>query len=225
MPKEFRIRRGLSTELFDNDGNLKPNAIIELGSWYLCTDTCVVYICVRENDKLALKIVNGNTLDNKFNEVNNTLDEIEDNLEWLKNQKLYQKIESEADLPKDFKAPDFNPNVVYYKVTDVQNKAASLFIFDTKSESYMCTNSVDFSALEAEILQLINTGLTTALETTVPEIVRDTIEAEVPGIVTDFLETELSEVVTEILEIEVPELVTDTLETKILFGGTAKSTL
>lgn len=225
MPKEFRIRRGLSSELFDKDGNLKPNAIIELGSWYLCTDTCVVYICVRENDKLTLKIVNGTTLDKKFNEVDNTLDEIEDNIKWLKNQKLYQKIESEADLPKDFEAPDFNPNIVYYKVTDEQNKFVSLFIFDANAQSYMCTNGVDFSGLESEILQLINTEVATALETIVPELVKETIEAEVTDIVTEFLETELNEAVAEILETEVPGIVTDTLETKIIFGGTANSTL
>lgn len=223
MLENFKVLRGLSSDLFDAQGKLKQNVVLELGSWYLCTDTCIVYICVRENDKLTLKIVNGTTLDNKFNEVNNTLDEIEDNIEWLKNQKLYQKIESEADLPVDFEAPDFNPNIVYYKITNAQNKSASLFIFDTGAESYMCTNSVDFSELESDILQLINTGLATALETTVPEIVRDTIEAEVPGIVTEFLETGISEVVTEILETEVPELVTDTLETRILFGGTANS--
>ena len=221
MPRDFKIRRGLSTELFDEEGNLRSTAIIELGSWYLCTDTCIVYICVRENDKLVLKIVNGTTLDNKFNEVDNTLDEIEDNITWLKNQKLYQKINSEADLPTDFEATDFNPNIVYYIVTDSQNNRVSLFIFDTITESYMCTNKIDFSDLESDILQLIDTKLTTALENKVPEMVTELVEAKVPVVAAELLETEVPDMVTEILETVVPELVTDTLETKIIFGGTA----
>lgn len=58
MITDFKILRGLSTELFDKQGNLIPTLVLELGCWYLCTDTADVFICVRDNEALTLKRIN-----------------------------------------------------------------------------------------------------------------------------------------------------------------------
>lgn len=53
---DFKIRRGLSSELFGADG--LPKVKLEDGSWYLCVDTAKLYICVKEDDTLKLKLIN-----------------------------------------------------------------------------------------------------------------------------------------------------------------------
>lgn len=53
----FKIRRGLSSELFIN-GQINKSLIIEEGCWYLCSDTAELFLGVRANDKLILKKIN-----------------------------------------------------------------------------------------------------------------------------------------------------------------------
>ena len=69
--EDLRVRRGLSTELFQLDSNGKlnyelPNTqlIKEEGCWYLCTDTAELFLCASEKDEqtheevLVLKKIN-----------------------------------------------------------------------------------------------------------------------------------------------------------------------
>lgn len=53
MAKEFIIKKGLSTSLFDEQGNCKiaQSALVENG-WYLTTDTAEVYVALRQADGL-----------------------------------------------------------------------------------------------------------------------------------------------------------------------------
>lgn len=49
----FRIRCGLSTELLDQNGQLKAGVKVDLGCWYLCIDTACVYICIADVNNLG----------------------------------------------------------------------------------------------------------------------------------------------------------------------------
>ena len=57
----FRIRCGLSTELLDQNGQLKAGVKVDLGCWYLCVDTACVYICIADANnpgKAKLELLN-----------------------------------------------------------------------------------------------------------------------------------------------------------------------
>ena len=57
----FRIRCGLSTELLDQNGQLKAGVKVDLGCWYLCIDTACVYICIADAnnpEKAKLELLN-----------------------------------------------------------------------------------------------------------------------------------------------------------------------
>lgn len=54
---DFKIRRGLSTELFI-DGEVNPKLVITEGCWYLCTDTAELFLGVVKNGKLDLARIN-----------------------------------------------------------------------------------------------------------------------------------------------------------------------
>jgi len=62
--ENFKVRTGLSTDLFNLDGSLKASVVLELGCWYLCSDTLEVYICVEEQEKLVLKALNSTSIKN-----------------------------------------------------------------------------------------------------------------------------------------------------------------
>ncbi len=53
---DFKIRRGLSTDLFQA-GELNSNVVLELGCWYLCTDTAELFLCT-DVDGRVLKRIN-----------------------------------------------------------------------------------------------------------------------------------------------------------------------
>ena len=61
---DFKIRSGLSTDLFIN-GNSKSgiidDVVLENGCWYLCADTAELFICVQQADGLTLKCINEKT--------------------------------------------------------------------------------------------------------------------------------------------------------------------
>lgn len=175
MIENFKIRRGLSTELFNVDGSLKSNAILELGCWYLCTDTVTVYICVREADKLTLKQLNSKVFGDRLDTLERLTTNISSEIDGFKNLRLYQKIDNEADLPKNFDSPDFNPNIAYYEVKDEQNKVASLFVFDSTIQDYLCINKANLDIVEADIEALIDKKINIALEDAVPELVKDSL--------------------------------------------------
>lgn len=57
----FKIRGGLSTDLFDSNGNVKAGVKLVLGNWYLCTDTACVYVGIvdpNNTDQVKLELIN-----------------------------------------------------------------------------------------------------------------------------------------------------------------------
>jgi hypothetical protein len=58
---DFKIRRGLSTDLFingDNKAGVIEGVVLENGCWYLCTDTADLFLCVQQTNGLTLKRIN-----------------------------------------------------------------------------------------------------------------------------------------------------------------------
>ena len=57
---DFKIRRGLYDQLFDENGDLlRDGVVLEEGCWYLCTDKAWLYLCVENADgELDLKLIN-----------------------------------------------------------------------------------------------------------------------------------------------------------------------
>lgn len=163
MAENFKIRQGLSSDLFDAEGNLKTSVVLELGCWYLCTDTVNVYVCVQDADKLVLKRVNSNAFDLSFSNLSNEIDAI-------KNKKVYQRLADESELPTDFEASSFDANIIYYIITDVEKDLIKLYLFDPTAKKYFCINKTNLAMLESEdsfIDWLKNkTGLATANEVT-----------------------------------------------------------
>jgi hypothetical protein len=179
MNDNFRIRQGLSTDLFTAEGTLKSTVVLEAGCWYLCTDTVNVYVCIREQDKLTLKRINSEAFETNITNLENTISNIDTDIQYLKNQRLYQKIKSEADLPTDFDSPTFNPNIAYYIIIDEKNNFASLYVFDELAKSYMCTNKTDLQILDSELEQLVDKKVDVSLSEKIPEIVKGTLETQV----------------------------------------------
>lgn len=52
---DFKVRRGLSYELFHN-GSLNDNVVLELGCWYLCTDTAELFLCTNAEARVLKRI-------------------------------------------------------------------------------------------------------------------------------------------------------------------------
>lgn len=56
---DFKIQRGLSSQILVSPGVPNPKLIIEDGCWYLCEDTAELYLGIEENGELVLKQING----------------------------------------------------------------------------------------------------------------------------------------------------------------------
>ena len=183
MAADFKIRQGLSTELFEADGKtIKKGVTLELGSWYLCTDTVSIYICVKKDINGA--DVSSNRILKRAN--TDKFDSIEDYLEALSQrepQKDYVEIKNESDLPKDFDDPDFNPNTAYYIITDKDVGFISLYVFDKGSQHYVCTNKADMSALEAKVEAVVDIKF--------EEVLEDKLNEKVPTVVKTAIETQI----------------------------------
>lgn len=173
---EFRIRRGLSTTVFISPGIVNPKLLIEEGCWYLCTDTAELFLGIIDTTgKLTLKRINEITSDGNINsEVLVQLEELKKELVTLENIELYQKIESESDLPIDFTTESFNPNIIYY-IPTAKGKI-NTYIFDKGTPGYLCTNNVDELTIRALVSELIEVSLEENLTTKLPEIIRETLE-------------------------------------------------
>lgn len=59
---DFKIRRGLSSELFISPGVVNPKLVIEEGHWYLCTDTADLFLGIKADGVLSLKRINSSPL-------------------------------------------------------------------------------------------------------------------------------------------------------------------
>lgn len=138
MLNTFKIKQGLHNQLFDTQGKVKPGIPLEVGAWYLCTDTACVYVCSIESGKPVLKRINGESFEAFGAQVENLTERVE---QVEKNTLGYVRIESEGELPRDFTAADFNPKTIYYIEVDKENHYIDTYVFDTSVQSYMCSHS------------------------------------------------------------------------------------
>lgn len=138
MLNTFKIKQGLHNQLFDTQGKVKPGIPLEVGAWYLCTDTACVYVCSIEGSKPVLKRINGESFEAFGAQVENLTERVET---VEKNALGYVKIESEGDLPQDFDAIDFNPKTIYYIEVDKEKHYIDTYIFDVGAQAYMCSHS------------------------------------------------------------------------------------
>lgn len=174
---DFKVRRGLSSTLFKAPGEINPKLILEQGTWYLCTDTADLFVCVTlSNGQLSLKQVNADSFVL-------ALDEIKEDIKQLKAVQLYQQISGEDELPTDFNSAEFNPNVTYYTIIDNGEESGTplvcTYIFDIGTQSYMCTNSTDINALREAINAAVDNVIDEKIEAKVPVVVEDTIHTRV----------------------------------------------
>lgn len=138
MFENFKVLRGLSTDLFDEEGNLKSTITLELGCWYLCTDIAVVYVCVEEDNILKLKRLNDIEVSTEVSAedlgavsshaVYKAIEEIKDELESLPaSEEVYilNEGETEENIP---------PGISLAIFPDEEAEEIDLSIFYTKSE-------------------------------------------------------------------------------------------
>ena len=179
---DFKIRRGKSTTLFVSPGVVNPRLVIEEGCWYLCTDTAELFVgLVDDAGTPVLKRINGEVPEQEpdiggssTTQLESMVKDLEDRLVLLEDVELFQKIESEADLPTNFDSEDFNPNITYYR--PLADGRVSTFIYDRDAQSYMCTNSVDELVVRAMVTEAIDFLLEDRLAAILPEAVKSTIE-------------------------------------------------
>lgn len=175
---DFKIRRGESTTLFSSPGVVNPRLIIEEGCWYLCTDTAELYLGMKLDGTLTLKKINN---DGRKPDEGGTstallevqINELKDRLGALESFELYQKIESEYDLPTNFDSEDFNPNITYYVKLDDRN--IRTYVFDKGAQAYMCTNSVDELVIRAMVSDAIDAELVAKFEAEIPQMIKNTL--------------------------------------------------
>ena len=170
---DFKIRRGLSTALFIEPGVVNPKLVIEEGCWYLCTDTAELFLGVlQDNGELILKRINEeNALDKPdTGPVGGVFEETTE---------LFIKIDSENELPTEFEAQDFNPNITYYisilNPDGTETGKVKTFIFDKDVQSYVCTNAVDEAVVKAMVSDAIDVLLEESFEIKLPEVITQTI--------------------------------------------------
>lgn len=169
MAIDFKIKRGPWSELFSEPGVIRDDIDIKEGYWYLCSDTAELFLGVQVDKTTCLKQVNAEA-------TASILEEIRAELDKQKTVKLYQEVQSEYDLPVDFTAETFNPNVMYYVVH--KNEAGerlgtcSTYLFDHGAQAYLCSTSVDMDTVRAEILQTIEITLNEAVASLLPDAIR-----------------------------------------------------
>ena len=177
---DFKIRRGPSTVLFSESGVINPKLVIEEGCWYLCTDTAELFLGVLEDGELTLRRINGNISgDGDGSSSSNPnfariIEELRNEVATLKSTELFQKINTEAELPIDFTSENFNPNITYY-IPSTEDKV-STFIFDKETQSYVCTNSIDESAIKTLVSDVIELTFDESLEAKLPKAIKQTFE-------------------------------------------------
>lgn len=176
--QDFKIKRGLSTTMFATPGVINPRLLIEEGCWYLCTDTAGLYLGTKdENGNLTLKRINRDSLTGSDSDITALLDALQARLDVLETEALFKKIESEADLPTDFEAEDFNPNVTYYIV--VAAGRINTYIFDIESKSYYCTSNINELIIKTMVADAIDIVLADRFEKVLPEAIKQVISTTV----------------------------------------------
>jgi hypothetical protein len=179
---DFKIRRGLSSTLFVEPGVVDPRLVIEEGCWYLCTDSAELYLGTRDElNELVLKKINARDAAN-----DPTLDpDVDDIIDTSK--ALFQKIDSESELPSDFESEDFDANITYFiPLRDEdghETGRVSTYIFDRDGGYYVCTNSVDELAVRAMVLDAIDVVLEGTMAARLPELVQQTVKQTIEDVI------------------------------------------
>lgn len=178
---DFKIRRGPSTVLFSEPGIINPKLVIEEGCWYLCTDTAELFLGILEDGELTLKRINDNISSDSSGgssssnpNFDRVVEELRNEIATLKSTELFQKINTEAELPVDFTSENFNPNITYY--IPLAEDKVSTFIFDKETQSYVCTNSIDESAIKTLVSDVIELTFDESLEAKLPKAIKQTFE-------------------------------------------------
>ena len=95
MANEFVIKKGLSINLFNEDGTCKIQDQLVENGWYLTTDTAEVFVALRQpNDVLELKKIN----DIDFNS-DIDLEEFDNRLSALENEQKVHTYGYRASFP------------------------------------------------------------------------------------------------------------------------------
>ena len=172
---DFKIRRGPSSAIFISPGVVNPKLVIEEGCWYLCTDTAWLFLGATDNSgKLVLKRINETEEHGLDPNIEAALNELRKKLDTLEELSLFQKIDSESDLPTDFTDDNFNPNITYY--IPIADGKVSTFIFDVQAQCYVCTNSIDELIVRAMVTDAIELVLEESLNAKLPKAVKNTLE-------------------------------------------------
>lgn len=168
---DFKIRRGPSEMMFTSPGVINPRFIIEEGCWYLCTDTAELFLGIEESDhSLSLKRINEVKAEVADKTIQAALEALRNEIQELENLELFQKIDSESELPTNFDDKNFNPNITYY--IPLTDDRVSTYIFDRDSLSYICTNSID----ELVVRAMVEPTIDVILEERIPIAIKNTME-------------------------------------------------
>jgi hypothetical protein len=174
---DFKIKQGLSTDLFIKPGVVNPRLIIEPGCWYLCTDTASLFLGVSTASGKELKRINRAELVDPDVDVAQALEALANRLNELEAINLFKKISSESELPTDFEAADFNPNITYYK--ELGPGRINTFIFDIESKSYCSTSNIDELLIRTMVTEAIDEVLLSRIDVLVPEAVEKVISTTI----------------------------------------------
>ncbi len=164
---DFKIKKGLSTDLYIEPGVINPRLIIEEGCWYLCTDTAELFLGVHakdENDQefLTLKQING-THEGGSAEVDLTgyakLTDIPDVSEFITNAEVealipevpakVSELENDAgyitaeDIPETDLSNYYNKEEVDGLINSIEHPTVDLTGYATKEDVTEAINGIE----------------------------------------------------------------------------------
>lgn len=153
---DFKIRRGLSTDLFTVDGEGKinytahnPLIALEEGCWYLCTDTAELFLGVVENNELKLKQINDKN-EAGYGEIDLSdyakLTDIPDVSEFIK--EIPSEYVTEAELLAKKYLTEHQSLAEYAKkseIPSVEGLASEEFVVKKIAEAELADQDVDLS--------------------------------------------------------------------------------
>jgi hypothetical protein len=144
---EFKIKRGLSTQLFLESGVVNPKLIIEESCWYLCIDTADIFLGVKTVDESTqaatyeLKRINSSIAD--------IVEMLSERVATVEDIELFKKIDNRLEIPLKG-SEEFNPNITYYQVVYPEGEEVDddtyilyTYIYDKDKERYLRKTSTN----------------------------------------------------------------------------------
>jgi hypothetical protein len=138
MATEFKIKRGLSTQLFDEHGVVNPKLIIEEGCWYLCIDTAELFLGVKVVDDQEIETFDLKRINNSIAEIVDTLSK---SVATLEDANLFIEVSGISDLPSKADA-EFNPYATYYQI-DSSGNVQYTYKYSVAKDCYIKMASAD----------------------------------------------------------------------------------